>query len=395
MFKKKSPINKIQIDWSKVLMVNLFFLKNTKSLLKNYVLLATDFFSVIFSGLFIRKFEVRESGKRLNLYMRTHDRNDISKFSSFFEEVLSDSVIIYFRKKNFDFKPIFFIKTLSFVFVQSKKIRNFIDISGIRPTYSRYTLWLSAFSAANTFFRLQPYITEIETVISFQEMQSEENLVIQIANSLSIRTIGLQHGIYRDEGPELEIDIKMIGKTSYLASVCNEIFVWGEYTACIFKKYTTANISVIGRPGLFPLENQPGCIIIFDNNEETNAKLEKIALDLEEMMIKVSRWYHPTGKRPIGKAIQDGPARYNVIGFRSSILAEMGRLGLRVFLLKGSAFQEHITNQIIVSDAKSIMKCLLPEFEYPHIAWNYFIEYYNKECLEIFVKKINDLSYTK
>ena len=136
MFENQNPINKIYIDWSKVLMVNLFFVKNTQSTIKNYVLLATDFFSVIFSGLFICKFEVKENGKRLNLYMRTHDRNDISKLSSFFEEVLSDSVIIYFRKKNFDFKPIVFIKTLSFVFVQSKTIRNFINFSGICPLYS-------------------------------------------------------------------------------------------------------------------------------------------------------------------------------------------------------------------------------------------------------------------
>lgn len=392
MFENKNYINNVQIDWSKVLMVNLFFVKNTKSIIKNYALLTSDFFSVLFSGLFIRKFEIKEYGMRFHLYMRTHDRKDIIKFSSFFEEALSDSVIIYFRKKKIDFKPILFIKTLSFVFVQSKTIRNFINISGLSSNCSRYSLWLSVFSVSNTFIRLQPYISNIKTVISFQEMQPEENLVIQFANTLSIRTIGLQHGIYRDEGQGLEIDIKHITKTSYLASVCNEIFVWGEYTANIFRKYTKAKISVIGRPLFLPREHQPGVIIIYDNNEQTNAMLEKISQELEKRKIHVSRWYHPTGIRPEGKSLKDGPTRYNVIGFRSSILAEMGRLNFRVFLLKGSSFEGHITNDIIISDVKSFMKCLSPEFEYPHKAWNHFIEYYNKECLQIFEKKINDLS---
>jgi hypothetical protein len=255
---------------------------------------------------------------------------------------------------------------------------------------SKAYLWVAILSTVSTVLKCSKYLRNIHTVVSFQEMQPEENLMIQLANNKGFATIAHQHGIYRDDGPKL--DLTNIASTSYLASVCKHIFCWGDYTGDIFRKYTKAKVSLIGRPGISFPSPEEGVLIIFDNDVETNAWLENLADKIENTGIIVSRWYHPSTILPEGRNRRNGPVRYNVIGKRSSILAEMGRIGLRVFLVEGSPFAGYVPTNIIFSFSNGLDKQLQKDFKYPHEVWETFIKYLNQDCLNHYISLIEDIN---
>ena len=218
-------------------------------------------------------------------------------------------------------------------------------------------------------------------------MSPIENLICQIANILNIKTFALQHavGAFSDSG-DYEVRYPII---SYLNTVCKNILCWGIFNKKIYKKFTNANIFIVGKASM-PEQKEflDGVTIIFEDtfSKLSNNELLNISQKLIENNISVSRWFkknHSLIKNVEGR---DGPLRKTVIGTKSSLLFELGYLGCEVYFSKETNLREIIPDDLIIDDFNLFLKNLKNNKIYPHNIWKNFIECTGKESVNRYEK---------
>ena len=200
-------------------------------------------------------------------------------------------------------------------------------------------------------------------------------MICQLANLINIKTFALEHGMgtFRLKGPYWQ----RIPLRIYLSSVCKNVLCWGKFSKILFRKYTNAKVYIIGKYSLpKKTKNLNGVTIIFQhqNWKAANKKLIDIGANLEKINIPVSYWFKGENFLEKKNKTRTGPLRKIVLGNSSNLLAELGYLGLQVYLLKNSVFLEFLNNSSILLKIEKIKSQYLGKKKYPKYIWKSFIE---------------------
>ena len=166
--------------------------------------------------------------------------------------------------------------------------------------------------------------------------------------------------------------------TQYLNSVCKFILCWGEYSKNIFDQHTNAKKYIIGKAYLPNIDKiEDGLTFIFQNKDckSANEKLIELSNLFEKNNINTSRWFKKNGDIVIKNSVgRDGPLREIVVGFSSNLLIELGYLGLKVLVAKGSILEKKVPKELVLSDSFDIKKVLSKiNYNYPHEHWKKYI----------------------
>ena len=388
--KMKLPYH--QIEFNKILSNDLYILKNKKNnifiLNKIYFLfklILTTFYQSIFYSPLIKK----NTKYTKIFYIRTIDREDIKKNSIHYQQIRGTSVCILEKKiKKINFTvPVYAIIDL----FKSKKYwmkvfkKNEIKLF----SYHGFFLITQLYKVYSETLKIIPVVLQHEKLVAYQQCLPTENMICQLANLNKIKTYGLQASlnIYQDSKTNKKnlIDYDYLKILDYLNPVCKNILCWGVINKSLYKKFTKANIFIVGKAKL-PKFNciETGVTIIFEPNDfqNTNNHLLQISNFLENNQVKVSRWFRK-GHFLVKNGIErDGPLRKFVVGFNSTLLAELGFLGAEVYVCKGSNFENLLPSKLIIYKLEEIQKKINSKKKYPHEIWKNFIQCSGKNSIK-------------
>ena len=385
-----------QIDLEKVLAIHLWANKNNQfkriSSIKFIQKFIWNSISIIYNCVLIHPFViVKNNGQNKILFIRAHSRNDLDKHSKIYESAVENVNICVLSKK---IRKIDFF-TLPKVLLNLWKIRKSIIFtykkSNISPcSQEGIEIFNSLFLAVSDCIKLLPHIIACKQIISFQEMVPVENLICQVSNALEKQTFSLQHalGAYSEKG---SYESKY-SRIHYESSVCKTILVWGGYSKISFEKFTSSKIVLIGKPYLPNIkEFVDGYTFVFEADTNINNKLLILSNEIEARGYPVSRWFRPGHKLAIEAGCsRKGPLRKFIIGWRSSLLVELGFLGGNVFVIPDSVFSNVLPPYLVVNNVDALENRFENLEEYPNEVWKQFIDCTGDESIKRFKKSIEN-----
>lgn len=329
------------------------------------------FYKSIFTKFIVN--EVNGSADNV-IFVRAYTRPDLDEHAGIFETVTKQGVVCVLDNRRISFDILAVIRCFYVAFVYRSTFRKVLASKKIlffsQEGLHTFIVYISALS---DFFKIYPYLKTASKVVSFQEMVPVENLVCQVANMLGIPTYALQHalGAYTDSGSYEA----RYSRVHYDASVCKTILVWGEFTKKYFRKFTDANIYLIGKPVLPSLSIfSEGVTFIFEADDVVNNKLLCLSDDIESRGYEVSRWYRPGHNLVKDGVVREGPLRKMIIGWRSSLLVELGSIGGCVFVIPESVFRDELPLDLVVENVNQIEERYKMICGYPHCVWKHFID---------------------
>lgn len=397
MFQNLKKINSLivnnSVDFEKIYMSRFWIYKNCedknhKTVSRNIKSLIKFFLRTLYLSLFTSPHIIFPKSKTNSIfYIRKYSRADIDKHSNYYENLDNTTVCLFAkRKKKLDFFSFFvcffFLFKFRHIFIKilNKKGINYFSIF-------TFDIFIEFIGDLSDVIKIFPYLKKHQKLVSFQEMAPIENFVCQIANTLGLKTFALQHAISTfSETGSYEIRYPII---SYLNTVCKNILCWGKFNENLYKKYTEANIYILGK-AMLPDKKKflDGITIIFEDtySKLSNKQLLLIYDKLVQNNIEVSRWFkknHSLIKNVEGR---DGPLRKTVIGTKSSLLFELGYLGHEVYCTKETNFKKELPESLIIQDIGIFLKNYYSRNIYPHHIWKYFIECTGDESINRYKK---------
>lgn len=307
------------------------------------------------------------------VFLRAYSRNDLVKHSEIYESAIDNTLVCTLSNRRKELSLMSFLTAMALLFRSRKVFIDVLNKNRVRMiSQESLGLALVLLEAFSDVLKIFPYIQNSSRLVSFQEMVPVENLACQLANAAGIRTYALQHalGAYS----ELGAYESRYSRVHYSASVCSCILAWGEYSKQDFGKFTGSKIILVGKPDLAPISSfAEGVTFIFEADDDINTKLLLLAADLEAMGIECSRWYRPGHNLVTNGVARVGPLRKTIVGWRSSLLVELGFLGAAVFVIRESVFADYLPNDLIVDSADEIQERLANTTEYPLGIWTRFI----------------------
>ena len=398
---KKIKYNFELLDFNKILSVDVMEVKglkyeNKKKTFGNYLnriyRLFKFFLSTIFKCIFYYpKIKHSIKNERNIFYIRSYSRADLAKHSALYERIEGTSTCLTFEKiKKIDLGSFFFciyhifkVRKL-WVNVLNANDVNFYSLNGLK-------IFLSFFNSFSESIKIFPTLLMHSKVVSFQEIRCTENILCQLANLKNIETFALEHaiGAHKKNGTFWERYTSII----YSSSVCRNILCWGKYSENLFKKYSKAKVHIIGKAYLPEIEKlTDGVTFIFQSNrwKSANDKLLSLSVNLKKFGIPISHWFKGENLLNKNNALRDGPLHKIVIGSSTNLLAELGFLGLNVYLIKESVFLEHLKNNFYVDNSNQIRNIYVSNIFYPNNVWKDFIECTDNESISRYKKIINN-----
>lgn len=385
-----------RLDYSKIIMVNSWnesFQESEVALWRVCYGTLRSTKSILLKAL--AKSPIISENPRDILYIRSFTRSDLVRHSERYERALSEqaNVVIFDVRKNNVSLGRFLITIIGFFVTSVFWWREIKKTKSSYPLNSAIRLSATMFSALNDFFAIYKTLFVIKKLVSFEEMVATENLCAQAAKELGVKTFALQHAIMPlplEEGSTLD-GRKHYNLVSYRSSVCANILCWGAYTESFYRKYTkNTKITIIGRPiSNHKIIDKQGVTIIFESDPVMNASLLTIAQELEKQKINVSLWFKPGYEPYPVKSLRSGPLYSYILGGRSSLVFELGRLGCKVYVFKASFISEALSRLVVINDARELIDRLKKEEPYPHNIWDGFIKFRDPECVQRFITAIN------
>jgi len=323
----------------------------------------------------------KEASKSKLFFLRAYSRSDLNEHAGIFEAAIPASSVCVLSQRDTTFDLLAISKCFCFMWIKRKEFQKILRKKFI-PLFSQegFFIFMTLVNALSDFFKIYPYLKRAPKVVSFQEMVPVENLVCQVANMLGIPTYALQHalGAYTDSGSYEA----RYSRVHYDASVCKTILVWGESTKKYFRKCTDANIYLIGKPVLPSLSIfSEGVTFIFEADDDVNNKLLSLSDDIESRGYEVSRWYRPGHKLVKDGVVREGPLRKMIIGWRSSLLVELGSIGGCVFVISESVFRDDLPLDLVVQNVNQIEDRYKMICDYPYGVWKHFIDCTGQETV--------------
>jgi len=199
--------------------------------------------------------------------------------------------------------------------------------------------------------RLALHLRTIEAVFSnsfkvlcvFAEMQSVENLAVQLAKLLGIQTVTMQHGLYVDYG-----SLNTVNVVNYLHHCSDHFLAWGANTERLITRYhPDASVHLCGKPNVYDAADEPNAVeadqafiyVILDQSifDEQNYQMLRIVGQVAEQCgLEVFVKFHPINDKSAYYRefpfIREGANISNaqwVIGHTSSLMYEAIVLGYR------------------------------------------------------------------
>lgn len=387
-WRNKFSENLLVIDINKTLTQDIWSIKNQNNRNNNFedsIKAIKKLVSSLYNSLFFEpKIEKSKKNNNLIFYIRTHKRPDVDAHSKCYENVDKTTVCIFANKiKNikiinflFSFYFMWFLRKIFFKICKENQI-NLLSPNGIK-------LFTTLYESVSNSQKIFEILLQHSKVVSFQEMIPTENMICQIANLNNIETFALEQGIgfYKLNGEYWE----KYPITTYLNSVCKNILCWGEFSKEIYDQHTNANKFIIGKPSLPNVDKiEKGLTFVFQNKDcvSANEKLMKISDLFEKNDVQVSRWYKKKGNIIIKNSVgRDGPLREIVVGSSSNLLVELGFLGLKVLVIKGSILEKSLPKELVLDEGngqKEILKKYIAN--YPHEIWKKFISFSSEKSV--------------
>lgn len=395
--KKKLFYHFNNLDYNKILGYDIAVFKGTKALknkskdhllddLFQFCILFKNLLGTIYRSIFTYP-EIKYSKNKKIFYIRSQSISYLIPHSISYEKIDGTTVcLISKRVKKINLRAFFcgvyliFKLKKSWIKVLNNNGINFYSVNGFK-------IFLILFSSLSDSIKIFPLLSKYSNVVSFQECCQVENMICQLANLINIKTFALEHGIgtFRLKGPYWQ----RIPLRIYLSSVCKNVLCWGKFSKILFRKYTNANVYIIGKSSLpKKTKNLNGVTIIFQhqNWKAANKKLIDIGANLESINIPVSYWFKGENFLEKKNKTRTGPLRKIVLGNSSNLLAELGYLGLQVYLLKNSVFLEFLNNSSILLKIEKIKSQYLGKKKYPKYIWKSFIECTGSESIKRYKK---------
>ena len=376
-------------NFKKILGVHLFDLSNQEQqhfpkLFRGIILLIKAFLRTVYNSILTTPIIIFPKTERPSIfYVRAYSGPGIDKHSKYYENVDGTTVCVC-KNRRVKIDIFTFFYCFCFIIKSRKLWLEVYNFYGVKFFSMKGLMSLvHLFDSFSDALKISPSLLAHSKLVSFQDHVAVENILCQIANMSNIKTFALQHALaaYKEKGSfELRRNI-----STYSNSVCKNIFVWGNYNKNIFKKHTHAKIFVTGRPGILNERSfSDGVVVIFENKNyygDSNIKLLKIASDLIDLGVPVSRWFKPGHVLIDNSDVRDGPLRKIVIGANSSLCFELGFLGFQVLLIEDTIVKETLPNSLILNDLGKIAKNYKSLENYPYNFWKYFIEYSGNETV--------------
>ena len=390
------------LNFNKILGYDIAVLKGLKNKKNNYFffnfiqlcILFKNLLGTIFRSIFTYP-HIRYSKNKKIFYIRSQSISYLIPHSSSYEKIDGTTVcLISKRVKKINLRAFFYGVYLifklkkSWIKVLNNNGINFFSVNGLKIS-------LILFNSLSDSIKIFPLLSKYSKIVSFQEGCQVENMICQLSNLINIKTFALEHGMgaFKLKGPYWQ----RIPLRAYLSSVCKNVLCWGKFSKSLFKKYTNANVYIIGKSSLpKKTKNLNGVTIIFQhkNWEVANKKLLDIGKNLEKINIPVSYWFKGENFLEKNDKTRTGPLRKIVLGNSSNLLAELGYLGSRVYLLKNSVFLEFLNNNLILLKIEKVKSQYFSKKKYPKHIWKSFIECTGNESIKRYKKIVlnNNLS---
>jgi hypothetical protein len=271
--------------------------------------------------------------------------------------------------------------TLRLMIANRRQIHSALYIDNLKRKKLNY-LYLLAILAVGLSDAIKIFgdLQRFRAVIAAQEMLTSENLICQLANHIGLETYALVHGLgqidHDENSPSRSGLSSYVFKAFYSSTVCKTICCWGEYHAAIYKLSGARKVYAVGMPGYLEMPSliEEGVTFIFDSDERENLKLLKLESEIRAFGIKTSLWAKPGTKlfRELGGA-RVGPARSYAVGLKSTLLAELGTLKFKVYLIRSRFFPSSVFNEVFINDADDLLKKIFSVAPYPFDVWKYLI----------------------
>ena len=388
--KIKIPFEKL--EFNNILSNDVYSFKKIKddsSFLKKLFFLFKKTLTVLHKSIFYSPSIKKNSVNLKIFYIRTFDRPDIKINSFYYEQIEGTTVCILSRKIkkiNLDI----FINTIVNLFKSRKYWMKVLQKNEIKLlSYQGFFLLTILYEAYSQTSKILPLALKHEKLVSSQQCEPTENMICQLANLNKIETYGLQTSlnIYNESKAQDSslISYDYFKILDYLNPVCKNILCWGPVNKSLYEKYTKANVHIIGKAGMPDIDYiEKGATIIFEQNmfEMTNNKLFQISNFLENNEIKVSRWFRKGNPLAKNGILRDGPLRKVVIGLNSTLLADLGFLGLEIYAYKGSSFENLVPSNLIINKMDELLNKFHLKNKYPHEIWKNFIECSQEESVK-------------
>ena len=366
--------------------------KNIPNLSKRIILLLKSLLRTIYNS-FVTTPIIKsvKKGKSNILIIRNHSRPNIENHVKHFENIDNTSTCLFKNRKiKIDiftfFYCIFFLLKFRKSWIEVFKFYKikFFSING-------FNVFIYFFNSLSDVIKILPNLLDYTKLVSFQEMVTVENIICQIAKNNNIKTFALQHSISHYNENVSSYEKHYLINCNYKTTVCQNILVWGDYNKNIFKKYTDARISIIGKPDMPEIETPvEGVTLIFQDKifEDHNNKLFEINKLLNDRKVPISLWFKPGHVLIKNCQVRNGPIRKIVIGVTSSLCFELGFLGLQVLILKSKSVEHSMPESLMLDDIDLIVNNYKSLQNYPHNLWKNFIECSSDETIKRYINVV-------
>jgi hypothetical protein len=240
----------------------------------------------------------------------------------------------------------------------------------------------------------QNSLIKTEIIISHMESHFYENILLQCANSLDIKTLALQHGFYSFDG--IKVSKYSVNSVNYLSSVCFIFLAWGEQSIKEIGLYISSQIKIVGKTNTLVKSfdtqycDHDKVLVILGNpvhrplNVLLIECLKYAGYKKENVVIK----HHPTDdyfyQHNYSSQFVDDFCPGLVIGLHSSLLIQYGIAGYPLVLYRGSKLLNGISKKMTLKPYKKLGKIGELGFvtDIPQKYWNSFIGYHSTEAVD-------------
>ena len=321
---------------------------------------------------------------RYSVFIESYRRQDLQNHSHAIKSVIGSHVAFCFSDTERNFSLNRFFKSFKVTWQLRRKVLDFVLAEKLQFPILAYVEFFSILFVA--FSRIQRCVTFLEkadSLVSFQEMVPEENLLCQLANLMNIPTVAMIHGLgYVDmRGTDVSDSYALV---HYKPTVAKNIFCWGNFHKDVFKRYTEARCYLVGKPtneAIVPEEIKPGVLFIYDSDKETNNVLTFLSEGLVSRGVPTSCWYKSDTYLALKRGNRSGPCREIVVGSKSTLLLDLALSGLRVFVVKSSPLVHFFSSDYVVRDVTDLVKAYTNNCAYVVDPWHHLIQFTGSDSL--------------
>ena len=280
----------------------------------------------------------------VGLYHSNYGRDDLAKDIKWLSKYI-DTPIIDTGMKTF---------RLSFLFFQFFKFQR-PKVLGLKLPWH---VWILCTATQIEYQKLLRHLDSLwlpGVGVFSNELQYTQRLVAMGFRAKQIKTVGLQHGFYRDTGRK--ISTSNSNPINYLNLICDVHVCWGLHAQRIVQKYHKGEIWTFGKAtSSFELleptrpQAEADAYIILDSIQQKAKNLQLIASVRNFTQRRILVLKHPDDDSQyemdleVVSCLEGASKNDQFFGRNSSLILQLGHLGGQIFLSTDSDFLQMMPN---------------------------------------------------